>query len=100
MDRKTGAPVYVEDPVISVTAGVQPELLRELADEAGRRDGFIQRILRSYPDLAPARWTDAEVSEDAVSILAAALVQRRARRTSVLDDADRPVLIRLILAGC
>jgi putative DNA primase/helicase len=62
VDRKKGEPVYVPFPVVCVAGGVQPELLTELADEAGRRDGFIERILWSYPDTAPAEWTEQTIS--------------------------------------
>jgi putative DNA primase/helicase len=62
VDRKKGEPVYVPFPVVCVAGGVQPELLTELADEAGRRDGFVERILWSYPDTAPAEWTEQTIS--------------------------------------
>jgi hypothetical protein len=63
VDRKKGEPVYVPFPTVCVVGGVQPELLTDLADEAGRRDGFIERILWSCPDVAPAGWTEQSVSE-------------------------------------
>lgn len=63
VDRKSCDPVYVPCPVVCVVGGVQPDLLPELNDEAGRRDGFIERILWAYPDVAPAGWSEAVVSE-------------------------------------
>src|SRR5207248_1284943 len=63
VDRKLRDPLYVEDPAVCVVGGIQPDLLRELADEAGRRDGFVERISWSNPHVPPAVWTEAEVSE-------------------------------------
>jgi len=61
VDRKTSDTVYVPDPVVCVCGGAQPEMLPELADEAGRRDGFVERILWSYPDTPSSEWTEATV---------------------------------------
>lgn len=35
--------------------GVQPDVMSELAVEAGRRDGFLERILWDVPAVKPAR---------------------------------------------
>ncbi|MBI4498112.1 MAG: DUF3987 domain-containing protein [Chloroflexi bacterium] len=61
VDRKSADPIYVPNPVIGVAGGIQPDLLRDLTDEAGRRDGFIERILWAYPDVASEHWTDDSV---------------------------------------
>lgn len=49
IDRKGGPPLFIPDPVVGVVGGIQPDVLPELAHEAGARDGFIDRILWSYP---------------------------------------------------
>ena len=54
--------VFVEQPVVCVAGGVQPDMVGALADEAGRRDGFLERILWAMPEVRPNFWTDAEVS--------------------------------------
>src|SRR5262249_45146324 len=41
--------------------GVQPDLLPDLADAAQREDGFLDRLLWSYPDPLPDRWTEDEL---------------------------------------
>ena len=45
VDRKTADPIYVPRPVVGVAGGVQPDLLTELNDEAGRRDALVDRFL-------------------------------------------------------
>jgi hypothetical protein len=62
VDRRTSGPVYVPKPTVSVVGGIQPDLLPELAAEANRRDGFIDRNLIAWPDALPQRWTEATVS--------------------------------------
>jgi hypothetical protein len=61
VDRRTSGPVYVPKPTVSVVGGIQPDLLPELAAEANRRDGFIDRNLIAWPDAFPQRWTEATV---------------------------------------
>lgn len=61
VDRKTGKPAYIENPVVSVAGSIQPDMLPALAEEANRRDGFIERIMFAFPvDHVPA-WTEDEV---------------------------------------
>jgi hypothetical protein len=85
VDRKGGDPLFVPWPTLSVVGGIQPELLPDLADEAGRRDGFIERILWCWPDVAPATWTEDEVAAESKDAVAALFRQLRA------GTSDRPV---------
>jgi hypothetical protein len=69
VDRKGGREsLYVPYPFAAVVGGLPPAMLGNLADEHGRNDGFIDRILFTYPDegaYPPQRWTEAELGEDA-----------------------------------
>jgi hypothetical protein len=77
IDRKTADSIYVPRPTVCVTGGVQPDLLVELADEAGRRDGFVERILWSYPDTGHVEWSEAQLSNDTRKGLIAVFEQLR-----------------------
>jgi hypothetical protein len=58
VDRKSSAePIIVSRPFLSTFGGIQPDLLPDLADSAQREDGFLDRLLWSYPDPVPDRWT-------------------------------------------
>ena len=58
VDRKSSAePIIVARPLLSVFGGIQPDLLPDLADAAQREDGFVDRLLWSYPDPVRDRWT-------------------------------------------
>ena len=69
VDRKGGREsTYVPFPFVSVLGGLPPDMLTSLRDERGRNDGFLDRIIFSYPDsFPPQRWTERELSLEAES---------------------------------
>ena len=69
VDRKTSATLLIEHPVVSVVGGVQPDVMNELAVEAGRRDGFLERVLWIVPSAKPTRWSEDETSPEAIATL-------------------------------
>jgi hypothetical protein len=64
LDRKgERRPLIVPSPFLAIVGGLCPDMLGELADEAGRQDGFTDRVLFSYPDPSPpAVWTEEGIS--------------------------------------
>lgn len=65
IDRKGAEPIFLERTFLTVCGGIQPDLLNELTDERGREEGFIHRILFTYPEPVPQKWTDAIISKTA-----------------------------------
>ncbi|MFN8678792.1 MAG: DUF3987 domain-containing protein [Thermomicrobiales bacterium] len=63
VDRRSSGPVYVPKPTAVVVGGIQPDLLPDLAEEAQRRDGFVDRLLCTWPDAFPQRWSEATVRQ-------------------------------------
>jgi len=60
-------PIRVPRPFVNVAGGIPPDMLGELSDEKGREDGFIQRVLFSFPAEVGLRWNrDKVVTEDAL----------------------------------
>ncbi len=88
VDRRGAGALYVPRPTASVVGGIQPELLSELAEEANRRDGFVDRFGLCWPDAKPARWTEATV-DGATTQAAEALFARL--RPKVPPDESRIV---------
>lgn len=72
-NRKTAEPIYIPDPVVCVVGGIQPEVLPDLGGEAARDDGFIPRLLLSWPDAEPSPWTDAVMAESIFEAMLAAV---------------------------
>lgn len=83
VDRKAAEPMYVAEPTISVVGGIQPDMLAELAHEAGH-DGFIDRFIWGYPEAPPAEWADEELSEEAEAAAADLFRRLRLPETSTI----------------
>ncbi len=96
VDRKGGAPIMVSRPCLSVLGGIQPDLLPELADAARREDGFLDRLLWSYPEAVPDRWTDDGIRLETV-VAVEGVFQALYERRGTLDETDsaEPVVITL-----
>jgi hypothetical protein len=60
-------PILLTNPMVCVTGCLPPEVLTDLTDERGREDGFMHRMLFSYPDPVPLEYTETYVSEGAVA---------------------------------
>lgn len=93
-NRKTGDPIYVPDPVVGVTGGIQPDVLPELAGEAARNDGFLPRLLLVWPDAEPQPWSASVVEESVAARMAAAVAGLRLPGeevvvTTLSAEADR-----------
>lgn len=62
VDRKTSDPIYIRHPFIPISGTIQPSILEELAKDHRRSNGFIDRLLFSWPDgLQKSVWTDEEM---------------------------------------
>jgi hypothetical protein len=69
VDRKGqhDQPVIIPHPFVCVLGAIQPDLLAELEAEGGREDGFLHRLLFSYPPEGQVPgWVDDELTEEDV----------------------------------
>jgi hypothetical protein len=65
IDRKTGEPVFIPKPFISVCGTIQNGILNELAKESRTQNGFIDRILFVIPDnMQKEYWSETDLSSD------------------------------------
>jgi hypothetical protein len=74
IDRKTGEPVFIPLPFISVAGTIQKGILNELAKDSRTQNGFIDRILFVIPDnIKKECWSETDlppvVSENWESII-------------------------------
>lgn len=86
-DRKGGGSVYAVHPVAGICGGIQPDILRRMHDDSGRRNGFIERFLLCVPDVEPSGWTDDDLDPDLLPPVVETF--RRLRTFSKTDDAER-----------
>lgn len=55
----------VNKPFIPVLGGIQPSILSNLSTEENQENGFLDRMLLSYPELIVDRYNDKELNGDA-----------------------------------
>jgi DNA-binding HxlR family transcriptional regulator len=79
-----------------VCGGIQPDLLPSLADAAQREDGFLDRLLWSYPDPVTDRWTTDGIKPEALRAVETIFDDLQALEPD-RDENDEPVarVIRL-----
>ena len=81
VDRAGRDSIHIPNPVVCVTGGIQPDRLSELAKDVAGRDGFVERMLLTYPDTKPQRWNENTVRPEVVTDLAGVFRKLRARAT-------------------
>ena len=99
VDRKSQEePLMIARPCLSISGGIQPDMLSEFADPKGRVDGLMDRFLTSYPDsIALAKWTEIGV-DDATAEVWEGTVDRLLRlemRHNVEWDVYEPITMEL-----
>ena len=64
LNRLTRAGSFVEKPLIPVLGGIQPSIFNSFYTEENKDNGFMDRMLLSFPDLTVDLYNDNEISED------------------------------------
>ena len=89
--RNRKVPLYVVNPFVGVCGGIQPEVLDDLCDERARTDGFIHRLLFTFPNPIPNKWSNAEIDsatmEDYLKVI-------QALRDLEADQDGAPVAVK------
>ena len=66
-DRKTSGSNYVEHAYLPIIGGVQPSILTGVYTPENKDNGFIDRILLSYPEINVEHYNDKEISEKLIN---------------------------------
>lgn len=89
VDRKTQkeGPISIPRPFLNVVCGIQPDMLGELTDVEGRRDGFLDRLLFVFPRSSSGMdWTEAAISTEAMIAWENALAALRRLDMQSMED--------------
>jgi hypothetical protein len=89
VDRKSqgAVPISIPRPFVNVLCGLPPDMLNELADAQGRNDGFLHRVLFTFPRaVGGTDWTEATVSQESKEAWADTLSRLRTLAMQELDD--------------
>jgi hypothetical protein len=66
LNRKTTKNAFVDKPFIPVIGGIQPSIFEEFSNGANKDNGFVDRILISYPDLKVNKYNNNYISAEAL----------------------------------
>jgi hypothetical protein len=66
LNRKTSKSSFVDKPLVSVLGGIQPSILNSFYTEDNKDNGFMDRMLLSYPELEIETWNDKEMNYDTI----------------------------------
>jgi hypothetical protein len=66
LNRKTSRSSFVDKPFIPVLGGVQPSVFDEIARGTNKENGFIDRILISYPELKVNKYNKNEIDPNLI----------------------------------
>ena len=64
LNRKTAKSSFVDKPLIPVLGGIQPNILHSFYTEENKDNGFVDRMLLTYPDLQVEMYNEQEIDED------------------------------------
>lgn len=82
VDRSSVTVKYIHHPCVPIIGGIQPDILPDLADEAQRRDGFVERMLMAWPNPRPIIWNDSALDSVAAATTTFIFRQLRIPRAS------------------
>ena len=71
-----------------VVGGIQPDLMGELAEEANRRDGFVDRVDMVWPVALPQRWSENTVDEARIAAVHDLFAKLRVAPTGDGEEAN------------
>ena len=64
VDRKSSEPIRIDETNVNIIGGIQPEILKNLAQNNRSEDGFLDRFLTFYPgDTEPILFTGKNIEE-------------------------------------
>jgi len=66
MNRKTAGNAFVEKPFIPVLGGIQPTIFNSFSTEENKENGFMDRMLLSFPETSVDLYNDAELDYDLI----------------------------------
>jgi hypothetical protein len=89
-NRKTEEAIFISEPVVCSTGGIQPARLPELAGEDVSNDGFLARVLLGWPDASPPPSSEAVVPNAVIEVLAGVMLHRRLEEARTIITAFSP----------
>lgn len=64
--RKTAKGSFVESPILPILGGIQPKVLVNHFSEENKDNGFIDRMLTTYPEAKVDEWCDVDLESETI----------------------------------
>lgn len=98
MNRKTAKSSFVEKPFISVLGGIQPSIFNQFNTEENKDNGFMDRMLLSFPDARVDEYNDNELDYDTIKWYSESIIkmfETVKNHTERTDDGDiEPIILK------
>jgi len=66
VNRMTRADLYIESPFIPILGGIQPGIFSSVYTDEKKANGFLDRMLISYPEISIENYNENEISTEAI----------------------------------
>ncbi|QEH34273.1 hypothetical protein OJF2_28080 [Aquisphaera giovannonii] len=100
VNHEDRVPVRCPHPCLSLVGGIQPDMLREMADAKGRSDGFLDRFLFAYPDSLPVpEWSERGIADDVLDDWCVLVARLWSRPMAVKEGQSVPHVVRFSAVG-
>ncbi len=67
LNRITRAGSFVASPFVPILGGIQPSIFNSFYTEENKDNGFMDRMLLSYPDLKVDKYNDSEMNQNTIN---------------------------------
>lgn len=74
LNRITRKGSFVENPLIPVLGGIQPSIFNSFYTDENKENGFMDRLLLSYPDLVVESYNEKEIDNDLINWYADSII--------------------------
>ena len=98
LNRKTVKNTYVHSPIIPVLGGIQPAILAELFTVENKDNGFVDRMLLSYPDLDVEKYNERELDHELLNWYSSYVLHMYSniKNNVIKFDEDREVVPHIV----
>lgn len=93
MNRKTARSSFVEKPFVPVMGGIQPSIFNSFSTEENKENGFLDRMLLSFPESVVDVYNDAELDYSLIKWYSESITQFYERMKAIIKrDTDNEII--------
>ena len=92
INRVTRVGSFVSNPLVPILGGIQPNIFNSFYTDDNKDNGFMDRMLLSYPDLKVEKYNDKEMEEETIQWYSDTMIsffERIKSKMVVRDEAGK-----------